>query len=221
MVEAGAIEGLAALYGLHVFPSIPVGSIGLRHGALTAAAAELEVEVLGEAGHGARPVARGGRCVTTLARSGPGACAGLRRRRRRRRRRVSGANAARTWRRRARRGGGRGTRGAARGRERGGLHGPMECYRRSHTICEDSSRAQAAGLARCCHRLASSGRLRRGPRGRPVVLQLLGHDSRAEPALMCSGTLYREDSAKKRRPPKVSKMCPRGDRRNRWELDSH
>jgi amidohydrolase len=55
MVEAGAIEGLAALYGLHVFPSIPVGSIGLRHGALTAAAAELEVEVLGEAGHGARP----------------------------------------------------------------------------------------------------------------------------------------------------------------------
>jgi amidohydrolase len=55
MVEAGAIDGLAALYGLHVFPSIPVGSIGLRHGALTAAAAELEVEVLGEAGHGARP----------------------------------------------------------------------------------------------------------------------------------------------------------------------
>jgi amidohydrolase len=55
MLEAGALEGVAAIFGLHVFPSIPVGSIGLRHGALTAAAAELEVEVLGEAGHGARP----------------------------------------------------------------------------------------------------------------------------------------------------------------------
>lgn len=52
---AGAIAGLKALLGLHVFPSIAVGSIGLRHGALTAAAAELELEVLGEAGHGARP----------------------------------------------------------------------------------------------------------------------------------------------------------------------
>ena len=55
MVDAGAVEGLEGLYGVHVFPSIPVGSIGLRHGALTAAAAELEVEVLGESGHGARP----------------------------------------------------------------------------------------------------------------------------------------------------------------------
>ena len=55
MLAAGAIEGLSALLGLHVFPSIAVGSIGVRHGALTAAAAELELEVLGEAGHGARP----------------------------------------------------------------------------------------------------------------------------------------------------------------------
>jgi len=55
MLAAGAIAGLKALLGLHVFPSIAVGSIGLRHGALTAAAAELELEVLGEAGHGARP----------------------------------------------------------------------------------------------------------------------------------------------------------------------
>ncbi|MFW6731864.1 MAG: amidohydrolase [Synechococcus sp.] len=55
MVQAGALDGVEALYGVHVFPSIAVGSIGLRHGALTAAAAELEVEVLGEGGHGARP----------------------------------------------------------------------------------------------------------------------------------------------------------------------
>jgi amidohydrolase len=55
LVAAGAIAGLDALLGLHVYPSIAVGSIGLRHGPLTAAAAELELEVMGEAGHGARP----------------------------------------------------------------------------------------------------------------------------------------------------------------------
>jgi amidohydrolase len=51
----GATEGLQALFGVHVFPSLPVGSIGVRSGSFTAAAGELEVEVLGEGGHGARP----------------------------------------------------------------------------------------------------------------------------------------------------------------------
>jgi len=51
----GAMEGVDALFGVHVIPSLPVGSIGVRSGSLTAAAGELEVEVLGEGGHGARP----------------------------------------------------------------------------------------------------------------------------------------------------------------------
>ncbi|MCT0223870.1 amidohydrolase [Synechococcus sp. CS-1328] len=51
----GAMEGVQALFGVHVFPSLAVGSIGVRCGSLTAAAGELEVEVLGEGGHGARP----------------------------------------------------------------------------------------------------------------------------------------------------------------------
>ena len=55
MREAGATEGLDALFGLHVFPSLPVGSVGLRSGSLTAAAGELEIEISGQAGHGARP----------------------------------------------------------------------------------------------------------------------------------------------------------------------
>ena len=55
MRDAGAAEGLDALFGLHVFPSLPVGSIGLRSGSLTAAAGELEIEISGQAGHGARP----------------------------------------------------------------------------------------------------------------------------------------------------------------------
>ena len=55
MKADGAMEGVEALFGVHVFPSLPVGSIGVRSGSFTAAAGELEVEVLGEGGHGARP----------------------------------------------------------------------------------------------------------------------------------------------------------------------
>ena len=55
MRAEGAMDGVQALFGVHVFPSLEVGSIGVRSGSLTAAAGELEVEVLGEGGHGARP----------------------------------------------------------------------------------------------------------------------------------------------------------------------
>ncbi len=55
MVDAGTVDDVDALFGLHVFPSIPGGEIGVRYGALTAAADELEIVILGESGHGARP----------------------------------------------------------------------------------------------------------------------------------------------------------------------
>ncbi|MDJ0617290.1 MAG: M20 family metallopeptidase [Calothrix sp. MO_192.B10] len=55
MVKDGAMDKIDAILGLHVFPSIPAGSIGLRYGALTAAADELEIIIIGESGHGARP----------------------------------------------------------------------------------------------------------------------------------------------------------------------
>ncbi len=55
MVADGAMQGVDALFGVHVFPCLPVGTIGVRSGSLTAAAGELEVEVLGQGGHGARP----------------------------------------------------------------------------------------------------------------------------------------------------------------------
>jgi amidohydrolase len=51
----GAMDGVDALFGVHVFPSLAAGTIGVRSGSLTAAAGELEIEVLGESGHGARP----------------------------------------------------------------------------------------------------------------------------------------------------------------------
>jgi amidohydrolase len=55
MLADGAMDRVEALFGVHVFPSLAAGSIGVRSGSLTAAAGELEVEVLGEGGHGARP----------------------------------------------------------------------------------------------------------------------------------------------------------------------
>lgn len=55
MKDDGAMEEVQALFGVHVFPSLPVGTVGVRSGSLTAAAGELEIEVLGESGHGARP----------------------------------------------------------------------------------------------------------------------------------------------------------------------
>ena len=55
MVEDGAMEGIDAIYGVHVFPSIPARHVGIRYGALTSAADELEIVIHGESGHGARP----------------------------------------------------------------------------------------------------------------------------------------------------------------------
>lgn len=55
MVQDGVMENAAAILGIHAFPSIPAGSIGIRYGALTAAADDLEIIIIGESGHGARP----------------------------------------------------------------------------------------------------------------------------------------------------------------------
>ena len=55
MVQDGAMEKVTDILGIHVFPSIPAGSVGVRYGALTAAADDLEIIITGESGHGARP----------------------------------------------------------------------------------------------------------------------------------------------------------------------
>jgi amidohydrolase len=55
MVKDQAMLEVDHILGVHVFPSIPGGSIGIRYGALTAAADDLEITIQGESGHGARP----------------------------------------------------------------------------------------------------------------------------------------------------------------------
>jgi amidohydrolase len=55
MIRDGVMDGVDAILGVHVFPTIPGGSVGIRYGALTAAADDLEIIIQGESGHGARP----------------------------------------------------------------------------------------------------------------------------------------------------------------------
>lgn len=55
MIDDGAMEDISAILSTHVFPSIPAGTIAVRYGSLTAAADNLEITIMGESGHGARP----------------------------------------------------------------------------------------------------------------------------------------------------------------------
>lgn len=55
MVRDGVMEDVTSILSVHVFPTIAAGSVGIRYGALTAAADDLELIVIGESGHGARP----------------------------------------------------------------------------------------------------------------------------------------------------------------------
>ncbi|QNN22168.1 amidohydrolase [Planctomycetales bacterium ZRK34] len=55
MVEAGAVVGVEALLGVHMDPTRPVGTVGLRAGAFTADCDAMEIDIIGRGGHAARP----------------------------------------------------------------------------------------------------------------------------------------------------------------------
>lgn len=48
MIADGVMDNVSAILGLHVFPSILTGKVGIRHGVLTAAADDLELVIRGE-----------------------------------------------------------------------------------------------------------------------------------------------------------------------------
>jgi len=54
-VRDGALKGVAAALGLHLWSPMPVGKIGINRGALMAAVDRFSIEVEGRGGHGAMP----------------------------------------------------------------------------------------------------------------------------------------------------------------------
>lgn len=57
MIDAGALENpkVSEIYGMHIMPSLPIGTIGCRAGAMMSAVDTLEIEITGKAAHGAMP----------------------------------------------------------------------------------------------------------------------------------------------------------------------
>lgn len=55
VIDEGWIDGATAIFGLHCDPSLAVGHVGLKSGAITAAADAVEVTLTGPGGHTSRP----------------------------------------------------------------------------------------------------------------------------------------------------------------------
>jgi amidohydrolase len=55
MIEAGALDGVDEIYGLHVIAQHDSGTVGFCEGAMMASADELYITIKGKSGHGARP----------------------------------------------------------------------------------------------------------------------------------------------------------------------
>jgi len=55
MVDQGALEGVDAIFGLHVWQPLPTGTVGILKGPMMAQADNFEIIVKGKAGHGSMP----------------------------------------------------------------------------------------------------------------------------------------------------------------------
>ncbi|MGM9582613.1 MAG: amidohydrolase [Phascolarctobacterium sp.] len=53
--QPGVLEGIEAIFGLHNQPALPVGTIGVREGALMASVDKFEIIINGKGGHGGMP----------------------------------------------------------------------------------------------------------------------------------------------------------------------
>ena len=55
MLEAGALKDVEAIFGLHVSPSYPIGSVATRSGPILSGAGFFEAVITGKEGHAAIP----------------------------------------------------------------------------------------------------------------------------------------------------------------------
>ncbi|WP_269432634.1 M20 metallopeptidase family protein [Numidum massiliense] len=72
MVEDGCLEGVDAIFGTHLWATLPSGHVFYRSGPIMAAADRFEIEIVGQGGHGGSPhmtrdaLVVGAQLVTTL-----------------------------------------------------------------------------------------------------------------------------------------------------------
>lgn len=55
IVASGVLDGIDAIYGLHVWPTLPTGQIGVRAGAMMAASDHVQITIHGKSSHAAMP----------------------------------------------------------------------------------------------------------------------------------------------------------------------
>lgn len=55
LIAAGALDGVDAVFGLHVWPDLPHGKVGVKGGALMAASDHFTVTIKGKSSHAAQP----------------------------------------------------------------------------------------------------------------------------------------------------------------------
>ncbi|NJK35731.1 MAG: amidohydrolase [Oscillatoriales cyanobacterium SM2_2_1] len=55
MIAAGVLEGVGAILGLHLWNNLPLGTVGVRSGAMMAAVEQFDCQIMGRGGHGAMP----------------------------------------------------------------------------------------------------------------------------------------------------------------------
>ena len=55
MIEAGALEGVDAIFGIHVWAELPSGIVGIREGPFLAGVGKFIAKIIGKGGHGAAP----------------------------------------------------------------------------------------------------------------------------------------------------------------------
>lgn len=65
MIEDGVLDGVDCIFGLHVDPSVDVGTLAVKYGAMNASASDVVVKITGKSCHGAYPSGGVDAIVTT------------------------------------------------------------------------------------------------------------------------------------------------------------
>ncbi|MFO0749847.1 MAG: M20/M25/M40 family metallo-hydrolase [Myxococcota bacterium] len=54
-IDEGALDGVDAAFGIHIWNELPLGTVALTRGGIMAGVVELGFKIIGQGGHGAMP----------------------------------------------------------------------------------------------------------------------------------------------------------------------